>query len=144
VALLSLAIGVVTAGSDFQFDKLKHVPLHFEANCGQTSERVSFLARGDGYTLFLTPGEVVLATPPGVLRMRLAGANLAARVEPQQELPGKSNYFIGNDPARWRRNISNYSKVRYRGVYPGVDVVYYGNQGELEYDFVLAPGRGQT
>jgi len=86
----------------------------------------------------------VLATPPGVLRMRLAGANLAARVEPQQELPGKSNYFIGNDPARWRRDIPNYSKVRYLGVYPGVDVVYYGNQGELEYDFVLAPGRGQT
>jgi len=56
------------------------------------------------------------------------------------ELPGKSNYFIGNDPKKWRTNVPNYAKVKYANVYPGVDVVYYGNQGQLEYDFVVQPG----
>ena len=56
------------------------------------------------------------------------------------ELPGKSNYFIGNDPAKWRTNVPTYAKVRYENVYPGIDLVYYGNQRQLEYDFVVAPG----
>jgi hypothetical protein len=55
-------------------------------------------------------------------------------------LPGKSNYFIGSDPKKWRTNVTNYAKVKYANVYPGVDLVYYGNQGRLEYDFVVAPG----
>jgi hypothetical protein len=57
-----------------------------------------------------------------------------------EELPGKSNYFIGNDPTKWRTNVPNYAKVKYANVYPGVDLVYYGNQGQLEYDFVVQPG----
>ncbi len=80
-------------------------------------------------------------TTNAVLRTRLVGANLKAAVSGAEELPGKSNYFIGNDPQKWRTNVPNYSKVRYQGVYPGVDLVYYGNQGgRLEYDFVVAPG----
>src|SRR5208337_3887386 len=76
-----------------------------------------------------------------VLRMRLVGANASAAVTGADELPGKSNYFIGNDPKKWRTNVPNYAKVKYAGVYPGVDLVYYGNQGgQLEYDFVVAPG----
>ena len=76
-----------------------------------------------------------------VLRMKLVGANARAAVMGIDELPGKSNYFIGNDPKMWRTNVANYAKVRYRDVYPGVDLVYYGNQGgQLEYDFVVAPG----
>jgi hypothetical protein len=76
-----------------------------------------------------------------VLRMRLVGANAIASVTGADELPGKSNYFIGNDPENWRTNVANYAKVKYRNVYPGVDMVYYGNQaGQLEYDFVVAPG----
>ena len=74
------------------------------------------------------------------LRMRLIGANASAPVIGVDELPGRSNYFIGNDPKKWRRNVPNYSKVKYQNVYPGVDLVYYGNQGQLEYDFVVAPG----
>jgi hypothetical protein len=75
------------------------------------------------------------------LRMRLIGANTDAAVTGADELPGKSNYFIGNDPRKWRTNVPNYAKVKYAGVYPGVDLVYYGNQsGQLEYDFVVAPG----
>ena len=78
---------------------------------------------------------------PSVLRMKLVGANPSARVVGLDELPGKSNYFIGNDPKKWRTNVPNYAKVKYEGVYPGVDLVYYGNQGgQLEYDFVVAPG----
>jgi hypothetical protein len=79
--------------------------------------------------------------PPQVLRMRLVGGNAQARVVGLDELPGRSNYFIGNDPKKWRTNVPAYAKVRYQDVYPGVDLAYYGNQGEqLEYDFVVAPG----
>jgi len=77
---------------------------------------------------------------PAVLRMKLVGASPHAQVSGLEELPGKSNYFIGNDPKKWRTNVPNYAKVKYANVYPGVDLVYYGNQGRLEYDFVVAPG----
>ena len=75
-----------------------------------------------------------------VLRMKLVGANAKAEVIGQDELPGKSNYFIGNDPKKWHTNVRQFAKVRYGNVYPGVDLVYYGHQRELEYDFVLQPG----
>jgi len=78
--------------------------------------------------------------PPTVLLMRLVAANADAKVTGLDEVPGKSNYFIGNDPKKWRTNVPNYGKVRYENVYPGVDLVYYGNQRQLEYDFVVAPG----
>lgn len=75
-----------------------------------------------------------------VIRMQLAGANAAVRPVGAGMLPGTANYFIGNDPAQWHRSVPTYGKVRYAGVYPGVDLVYYGNQRQLEYDFVVAPG----
>lgn len=80
------------------------------------------------------------AVAPASLRMRLEGANPSPRLLAVEKLPGKSNYFIGNDPKKWRTNVPNYAKVKYQDVYPGVDLVYYGNQGQLEYDFVIAPG----
>jgi len=80
-------------------------------------------------------------TTDSLLAMRLIGSNPNAPTAGEDELPGKSNYFIGNDPKKWRTNVANYAKVRYRNVYPGIDLVYYGNQGgRLEYDFVVAPG----
>jgi hypothetical protein len=78
-------------------------------------------------------------TTDAVLRMKLVGANPRAKVSGLEELPGKSNYFIGSDPKKWRTNVPNYAKVKYANVYPGVDLVYYGNQGKLEYDFVVQP-----
>ena len=72
--------------------------------------------------------------------MQLAGANRAASATGAGPLPGKSNYFVGNDPAKWHRDIPQFARVRYQDVYPGVDLVYYGNQGQLEYDFEVAPG----
>ncbi|MFB3921475.1 MAG: choice-of-anchor D domain-containing protein [Terriglobia bacterium] len=77
---------------------------------------------------------------PAVLRLGLVGANPQAKVTGMDELPGKSNYFLGNDPNKWRTNVANYARVKYENVYPGVDLVYYGNQGQLEHDFVVAPG----
>jgi hypothetical protein len=74
-----------------------------------------------------------------VLRLKLLGANPNARVTGLDPLPGKSNYFLGNDPKKWRTNVPNYAKVQYKGIYPGIDLIYYGNQGKLEYDFVVAP-----
>jgi hypothetical protein len=119
------------------------LPLSFEANRGQTNQDVRFLSRGRGYTLFLTCDGSALSlkhgADSGVVRTRLLGASPKAAVSGSGRLPGTSNYFIGNDPARWRTGIPSYGRVRYAGVYPGVDLVYYGNQGKLEYDFVLAP-----
>ena len=92
----------------------------------------------------MSPDEARIPSPesqaPAVLRMKLVGANPQAKVTGLEELPGKSNYFIGNDPKKWRTNVSNYARVNYANVYPGVDLVYYGKQGQLEYDFVVQPG----
>ena len=128
-----------------------HLPLMFEPNQGQTDSKVRFIARGGGYGLFLTEQEAVLslqapvagkseARQSSVVRMTLAGANEHPAVRGAEELPGKSNYFIGNDPAGWRQNVPQYARVEYAQVYPGVDLVYYGSQGHLEYDFQVAPG----
>lgn len=75
-----------------------------------------------------------------VVRMKLVGANSEATVTGLDELPGKSNYFIGSNPKKWRANVPQFAKVKYQGVYPGIDLVYYGNQGKLEHDFVVSPG----
>jgi len=128
------------------------LPLIFERNQGQSDSQVKFLARGAGYGLFLTADEAVLAlrastlhskssgNGPSVLRMQMPGANSSGVVSGERQLPGHSNYFTGNDPSRWHRDIPQFSRVRYAKVYPGVDLVYYGNGGRLEYDFELAPG----
>jgi hypothetical protein len=93
-----------------------------------------------GLLLAASKPEPEPATPPVVVRMKLEGANVTPGVEGLQESPGKANYFIGNDPAKWRTNVPTYARVRYQAIYPGVDLVYYGNQGQLEHDFVVAPG----
>jgi hypothetical protein len=127
------------------------LPLSFEVNRGQTAAAVNYLARGSGYTLFLSATQATLglthatgthsqASTEDVLRLGLVGANPAASVVGLDRLPGVSNYFLGNDPSKWLTDVPNYGKVEYRNVYPGVNLVYYGHQGQLEYDFVLAPG----
>src|SRR5215207_3511371 len=117
------------------------VPLSFEANRGQTEPSFDFLARGAGYALFLKPAEAVFAFPQSkVLRMRLVGADASAAAAGENELAGKANYFVGDDPSKWRVGVPTYTRVSYADVYPGVDLVYYGNQRQLEYDFRVAPG----
>ena len=102
-------------------------------------------AQRDIPTLYSAASASSAVSPPkqesAVLRMRLVGVNPAPQVVGLGELPGKSNYFIGNDPEKWRTNVAQYRKVKYRNVYPGIDLVYYGtNQRQLEYDFIVAPG----
>src|SRR5262249_57117431 len=75
-----------------------------------------------------------------ILRMQLVAANPAAKVTGEEELAGKVNHFTGKDSSKWRSDVATYAKVRYEQVYPGIDLVYYGNQRQCEYDFVIAPG----
>ena len=138
VLLALLAVGLPLAAASNTYGKL---PLSFEPNQGQTDARVEFLARASGYTLFVTAEEAVFAGCDGsVERMKLLGANPKPRLDPLDKQPGISNYFIGNDPSKWRANIPNYGRVALRGVYPGIDLVFYGNERQLEYDWVIAPG----
>jgi hypothetical protein len=124
------------------------LPLSFEVNQGQVDGQVKYLARGRAYTLFLTSRGAVLslrserAGQPATawLRLSLRGAAAAPVIAGEEKLPGQSHYYLGNDPAQWRTHIPTYARVRYQQVYPGVDLVYYGQQGELENDFVVAAG----
>lgn len=146
---------------------LGHLPLSFEANTGQADARVKFLSRGSNYGLYLTSDEAVMvfrshkrqdnkiknahslrseslplpdsAKRREVVRMKLVGAAEDAEPQGVDELPGKTNYFLGNDSGKWRTNVTTYRKIKYDEIYPGIDLVYYGNSGELEYDFIVAP-----
>src|SRR5271156_3139280 len=143
--------------------------LAFEANQGQTAPEVRYLAHGQGYQLFLTNQEAVLtlrepsaagtksakgaallaaragrkphvAAKASVLRVHFDGANSAAEIAGTKQLAGKTNYFVGGDRAKWHTDVPSYAAVRYQGIYPGVDVLFYGREQHLEYDFVVAPG----
>ena len=142
------------------------LPLTFEANQGQFDPQVSFLSRGHGYTLLLTCNEAVLSVPRSAhsksrkskkapigagreigsidsmtIRMKMLGSNNLVKIKGAAELPGKTNYFVGDDAAAWHTGVPNYSAVRYEAIYPGVDLLFHGSdQHQLEYDFVVAPG----
>ena len=138
VCILLIAGTAMAAPAAVQWVNL---PLSFEPNTGQAAPQVRYLARGSSYTLYLAGAEAVLAgrnRPP--LRTRLAGGNPSARITGEAQQESRSNYFIGNDPAKWRTSIPNFARVRYAGVYPGIDLVYYGKDGNLEYDWILSPG----
>ena len=120
-------------------------PLSFEPNRGQAGRRARFLARGGRYTVSLTGSGALLSLArgegkrPAVLRLGFAGVSARARLTAVDRLPGKVNYLLGKDRSRWHANVPTYSKVRHRNLYPGVDGLYYGRGGRLEYDLVLAP-----
>jgi hypothetical protein len=124
------------------------LPMAFEPNQGQTDSQVRFMARGNGYGLFLTNKEAVLVLQRGVqkdtrrsvVRIGLEGAAANRVMEGTRLLAGRSNYLIGNDASKWHRDVPQYGRVRDPQVYPGIDMVYYGTQGQLEYDFEVAPG----
>ena len=115
-------------------------PLSFEPNSGQAAAEVSYLARGSSYTLYLGCMGTVLAghnQPP--LRTTFAGANGMAAISGEAAQASTSNYFVGSDPGKWRAEVPNYGRVRYAGIYPGIDLVYYGKDGHLEYDWIVSP-----
>ncbi len=143
VALLSLA---APAWADTKVDpQYGAIARHFEANLGQSDPQVRYLSRGGGYTLFLLDsGEALLKLRAGskdeLVRLTLPGSRKSPTTEPRKPLPGRSAYFVGNDPAKWRTGIPHYEAVAYREVFPGIDLVYYGNDRKLEFDFVVSPG----
>lgn len=137
-----------------------NLPLYFEPNQGQTNERISFLYHGHGYNLYLVPTEIVIVLTPGehrrqpnlsnskkaeniqkdIVSVSFIGADPTARIKGVGKLRSQSHYLIGKNPEKWRRNLPHYEKVLYEGLYSGIDVAYYGNQRQLEYDFIVAPG----
>lgn len=130
----------------------------FETNRGQTEEDVKFIGRGDGFALLLKPSQAIISIPrrksapasatqrgcdslsADTLSMKLEGANRRPVISGMEPQSVRANYFIGDDPAKWIRDVETYSRVLYSDVYPGVDLVFYGNQRQLEYDFTLRPG----
>jgi hypothetical protein len=144
---------------------LSSLPLVFEPNRGQgnldpADERARFVARGSGYSLFLGTQGAILSivsqqqrvqtkkqgdsSRPSLrvdsLEMKLAGSNPNPVISGDGPLPGKSNYFIGNDPGKWRTGVPQFARVRYENVYPGINLAFYGNHGRLEFDLQVAPG----
>jgi hypothetical protein len=156
----------VAVGTDAS--QFKKQPLRFEVNRGQSDAQARFIARTNDSTLFLTQSEAVLRLPKleappeptrraglrkaksaglarlsesAVIRLRPVNSNPQPRLTGIDKLPGVSNYFIGNDPRKWRTKVESYAKVKYEDIYPGIDLIYYGNDaGEIEYDFKVAVG----
>ena len=142
------------------------LPLGFEANQGQADPQVKYTARGNGYAVFLTENKTVFAltsarssgaissrsrglqaktksieTPKSTaIDMRLLGGNLNPQISAGAELPGTVNYYVGSDSKNWRTGVKQYASVAYRDVYPGVNMLFHGEQRQLEFDFVVAPG----
>ncbi|MBC8182391.1 SBBP repeat-containing protein [candidate division KSB1 bacterium] len=131
---------------------LKTMPLRFEKNMGQTAESVQFISHGLDYTLFLTPNQSVFSLQHCAkknlnttlkktsIRMTIEDANPDAEITGINEQDCKTNYFIGSDATNWRTNIPNYEKIIYKEIYDGIDLVYHGTKGKLEYDFIVKPG----
>jgi hypothetical protein len=125
-----------------------NAPLCFEANAGQDGESGQFIARGAGCGVRLAPteAEIILnagedQSAPRSVRLQLVDANPASTMTGCDQMPARANYLIGNEPAKWHMGVPLFSRVQVNDVYPGVRVVYYGNQSaQLEYDFVLKPG----
>ncbi len=135
-SLLALAASSLPAASAKALATYSNLPLSFEAGPDEST----YVARVPGYRVSLTPGGAALTSGGASFGIRLSGANPAPKMEGIERLPGRSNHFAGSDPAHWRLNVPQYAKVRYREVYPGVDLVFYGRAQRLEYDFILAPG----
>lgn len=143
------------------------LPMNFEATEAEASRLTTFQSRAAGYAVSIAPDMTVLAlaglqhpsarsskTMPGspkaqpfpaknqptIVGMRFVGANARAKMVGLSELEAKSNYYLGSDPAKWRTGISHYEKVQCKDIYPGIDLFFYGNRNQLEFDFVISPG----
>lgn len=116
-------------------------PLSFIQNDGQVDDSVSFHVRdGDVGEVFFTQEEIVVANGDDVIRANFVGSNPSAEVRGWEQLPGIANFFIGNDPTKWRTNIATFEGVWYEEVYDGIDVKYSGQSGQVKRDIYVAPG----
>jgi len=160
------AVGLKPAAESNAAGRYASLPLAFEPNRGQADPNVKFLAHESSSTIFLSSRDILIELRRGKsiskrafaqrqvspfegtraamstdsVRVSMVGASAASQAEGRDALAGKSNYFIGNDPAKWIKNVPTYARVRFRGVYPGIDVGYYGNRRKLEFDFIVSPG----
>ncbi len=130
-----------TANRDAVEKLLSRIPLSFERNAGQAAKSAAWVAHAGGQSLAIDATGATVASPSangsGAMRMEFVNARPNANGKPLDPLPGKTNYLVGRDESRWIRNLETYARVEYDNVYDGVDVVWYGNQGQLEYDFVV-------
>src|SRR5439155_8438384 len=140
--LLALTLGFVAVagtsaseGVEPTLSKLGNLPLSFERNVGQIDPAVRFIAHTPTVVFSFTPSEVIF----GEVQMKIINGNPAPEIAGIDLLPGRSNYFIGNDPTKWKTDVPHYARVRYAEVYQGIDLIFHGNQRQLEYDFVVAP-----
>ena len=125
-----------------------HQPLSFELNKGQAAPEFDYLARGRRYTVLVNRESVTVLLPnkrnsnysTNAVRIRLLDTRAGGTTRASEPLLTRTNYLLGNDPRHWKTNVPNYGRVAYQEVYPGVDLVYYGRDGELEFDFAVAPG----
>jgi hypothetical protein len=147
-------------GFSDHYNRLKEsygkLPMNFEVKQGQADGNIKFLSRGSGYTTYFSPTEIsILLSRPRkldtepqspdfessntLLRMKFPGSNPAPKIVGLEQSPARSNYLLGNKPENWQVNLQSYARLKYKAVYTGVDVIYYGNQRQLEYDFIVAP-----
>jgi len=131
------------SSNTFPSAQFKNSPIGFELY--EANGVTKYISRGNNFALFLTPTEAVVTlndantSTPAVLRMQFLGANKTTTLTGLGNTQSKSHYFMGNDPTKWKTDITRYGKVRYEALYPGIDLLFYGNQSELEYDFIVAP-----
>jgi Beta-propeller repeat len=140
VLRLLILLATAMSASAAQYGRL---PLQFEPNVGQAHPSARYIARAADYRFFITDIETVFElsdSPHSTVRMKLSGAIPGARLEPLEKLPGISNYYLGNDPSKWRTNVPQYARLKRHDVYPGIDMVFYGSEGHLEYDCIVKPG----
>ncbi len=158
LGVMAICVRAQVRQPDAGYGKL---PLTFEVNHGQSNPEVKFLSQGAGYTAYLTAGGLTLSLRPSpapagaspslpvappeagknaILQFNLVGAAKNPAVVGEDLQPGVVNYFLGNDPSQWRTNVPTYGRVRYKNVYPGIDLLYYGNHRQLEYDFEIHAG----
>ena len=155
LTLLTMFAGIQLVSAATATDQANHaqvaseylrMPMSFELNEGQSNPQVKALAHGSSYGLFLTSNESVFVVASGkkaesaIVRFRTVGSNPAAKVIGLDRMVSTSNYYVGRDKSKWREKVANYARVKYESIYPGVDLVYYGNQQQLEYDYIVAPG----
>ena len=149
------------ASAESETRRFLEMPLDFEMNNGQAPSGYAFVAHGPSYALGISSSGLALSlhrpdynaqtahtngldSPTGIqssaLRLNLVGGARDSQISGVDPQSGRSNYFIGNDPARWQRNVPHFGRVKVAGIYPGIDAVFYGNRQQLEYDFAVAPG----
>ena len=121
-------------------EMMRSLPIRFEPNTGQWNPRVKFYARTGESRLLLTSQEAVLSTGNRSVGISLVHSNPNARIEGLDPLGVRANYFVGSARDQWRTGVAQYTRVRYADVYPGIDLIYYGNASRLEYDLALRPG----